>query len=230
MFAREFDEFACSKTVVAHFDGVPDFAIPDALRQQREKAGEILAIEFLGRCELPIDRTELVAELEHAAGEEAGYRVAGFGQQASIGGEARPLHREDEVVGRLLPPLHEAFGLLGPVIGAVDLDRRELAARIFELALLRQPLRIEDAAPWLESPAADADANFTDRLCGHGEGNTFITACFRACRCYPIQSSGTSSAAASFSIVASDPLRRPVSRSERKPSPISTLAARSACE
>src|SRR5271170_2462373 len=123
MFAREFDEFACSKAVVAHFDGVPNFAIPDALRQQREKAGEILAIEFLGRRELPVDRTELVAEFEHAAGEEAFDRLAGFGENPSIGREARALQREDEIARRLVAPFGEALGFLRSIERAVDLDR-----------------------------------------------------------------------------------------------------------
>src|SRR5690348_16569630 len=35
-----------------------------------------------------------------------------------------------------------------------------MLARIFELALLRQALRIEHAAPRLEGPAADADVDF----------------------------------------------------------------------
>jgi hypothetical protein len=47
--------------------------------------------------------------------------------------------------------------LLQPVIGGVDLDRAQLPARVLELALLRQALRIEVVPPGREDPAADAD-------------------------------------------------------------------------
>src|SRR3546814_12067991 len=56
-------------------------------------------------------------------------------------------------------PLLPARRLEGGVVGAVDLDGGERAAGELQLALLRQPLGIEDAAPGLESPAADADVD-----------------------------------------------------------------------
>src|SRR5690606_15295302 len=65
----------------------------------------------------------------------------------------------DEAVRRLVPPLHPAVGFEGGVVGAVDLDRGQLAAGVLQLALLAPLLRIEDAAPRLIGPAADADAN-----------------------------------------------------------------------
>src|SRR5690606_20516183 len=50
--------------------------------------------------------------------------------------------------------------LLQRMVGAVDLDRTELPAGPFELALLRQPLGIERAlAPLGVDPTADARAN-----------------------------------------------------------------------
>ena len=100
MLAREFDELGGAKAVVAHLDGMPDFTALDPFGQQREKAREILAVEFLGRGELPVDRTELVAEFEHAAGEKTPYRLAGFSKNAPVGGKARALDRKNKVVGR----------------------------------------------------------------------------------------------------------------------------------
>src|ERR1700727_1270972 len=58
--------------------------------------------------------------------------VDGLGEDAAVGGEARSLDREDEIVGRLVMPLHEARRLLRPVIGAVDLDRGQFRARILK--------------------------------------------------------------------------------------------------
>ena len=81
----------------------------------------------------------------------------GLGQHAAVGAEARGLHREHEAVGRLGAPLGPARRLEARIVGAVDLDRGELAAGIFQLALVGQVLGIEHAAPGLEGPAADAD-------------------------------------------------------------------------
>src|SRR5260370_12320161 len=74
-------------------------------------------------------------------------------------GEPRPLDREHEVLRRLVVPAPEARRFLRAVEGAVDLDRGQLPAGIFELARLRQVFRIERAAPGREHPAADADAD-----------------------------------------------------------------------
>src|SRR4051812_32364333 len=54
-------------------------------------------------------------------------------------------------------PFGKTVSLDRTIIGAVDLDRRHLAGGIFKLALLRQLVGIEVVAPWLESPAANAD-------------------------------------------------------------------------
>ena len=82
---------------------------------------------------------------------------AGLRQHAAMGGEARPLEREHEILRRLLRPAPEARRLLAAVEGAVDLDGGDGAAGMLELARLRQLVRIERAAPGLEHPAADAD-------------------------------------------------------------------------
>src|SRR6185437_10707626 len=53
--------------------------------------------------------------------------------------------------------LAEGLRRLAAVVGAVDLDRGQLAAGVLQLLGLRQALRIEHPAPRLEGPAADAD-------------------------------------------------------------------------
>ena len=70
-----------------------------------------------------------------------------------------PLSENTKSSGVSSGPFAEARGLLRAVEGAVDLDRGELAAGVFEFARLRQSLRKERAAPGLEHPAADADAD-----------------------------------------------------------------------
>ena len=74
-----------------------------------------------------------------------------------MGGDARRLEREDEAVRRLVAPLLPAVGLEAGIVGAVDLDRRQLAAGIGQLFLLLEVGRIEVAAPGLEGPAAYTD-------------------------------------------------------------------------
>src|SRR5262249_61586311 len=81
----------------------------------------------------------------------------GLGNHAPVGRELRTCGREPEIVRRVGRPFAKALRLLRPVEGGIELDRRELAAGVFELARLRQPLGIERAAPRLEHPAADAD-------------------------------------------------------------------------
>src|SRR5271165_3550778 len=127
------------------------------MRAAGAKSAEVVGVESLGRRELPVDRAELAFELGHAGCEEPLDRGAGFGEDAAVGGEARALHRKDEVVRRCVAPFPEAVGGLGAVIGAVDLDRGELSAGVFEFARMGQALGIEGPAPWLVVPAADAD-------------------------------------------------------------------------
>src|SRR3546814_20299151 len=50
------------------------------------------------------------------------------------------------------------------VVGAVDLDRADVAAGVFQLATLHQPGWVEVVAPRHERPAADAGADAVDGL------------------------------------------------------------------
>lgn len=73
-----------------------------------------------------------------------------------------PLDREHEALGRLVAPPLVALRTLQRVEGPVDLDRREPARGVLELAAMREPLRVEDAPPRRISPARDADADRHD--------------------------------------------------------------------
>ena len=71
------------------------------------------------------------------------------------------LQREDEIVRCLITPFAECGRGLTAIEGAVDLDRGELAARIFEFAPLRQIGRIKAFPPRLIRPTPDADADLS---------------------------------------------------------------------
>src|SRR5947207_2281580 len=83
-----------------------------------------------------------------------------------MGGVARPLEREHEIIRRLRCPASEAGRLLRGIEGAVDLDRGHTAARMRKLAHVRQTFGIKGAAPGLEDPTTNTDANhrMTTRL------------------------------------------------------------------
>ena len=76
-----------------------------------------------------------------------------------------PLTAEHEARRRLLRPRAVVLRPLQGVERAVDLDRREPACGVRELAPLRQPLRVEVAAPRRIAPAGDADVRPAER--GH---------------------------------------------------------------
>ena len=142
---------------MANFDRVTDCSPFDALRQQLQEALEILRIEFLGLHELPVYRPKLVPELHHPAGEKALDGFGRLGKNPPVRGEPRTLDREYEIVGRFVVPLGEAGRLLRSVVGAVDLDGRQLAAGEFQFPLLREVFGIEGLAPRLVGPSADTD-------------------------------------------------------------------------
>src|ERR1700730_3530361 len=65
-------------------------------------------------------------------------------------------------------PFREALRLLRAVKSAVDLDRCELTAGIFELTFLREFVGVERPPPGLVGPTADADPNRArDRCSAH---------------------------------------------------------------
>src|SRR6185437_9333901 len=163
---QQCNKFRRAKTVVADLDHVAQFLAAEFLRQQLQKAAEIGGIEFLGRRELPEQGTQMRAELGHAGIEKALDRVAGLFEHAPVHRIARPLDREHEPCRHLARPRSESFWRLGPVERAVDLDRGQPLGRVMQLLRMRQTFRIKHAAPRLERPAADADAD--SALCrGH---------------------------------------------------------------
>ena len=90
---------------------------------------------------------------------------AGFLQHAAVGDEPRSLDGEHEAVRHLARPFAEGRRRLRAVERAVDLDRGQALAGVGEFLRVRQALRIEHAAPRLEGPAADPNADMAFR--GH---------------------------------------------------------------
>src|SRR5262249_37844595 len=83
-------------------------------------------------------------------------RLLAVGELLAVHAEAAGLDRELEARRRGFPPLGPAVRLEAGIVGPVDLDRGEVARGVLELTLLGELLGIEDAAPGLEGPAADA--------------------------------------------------------------------------
>src|SRR6202022_4901137 len=132
---------------------MPQRAAIDLLWQQFEELGERAFIDRHVRGELPQDRPEFVAQIDDAARDEALENWPGTGEVGAVRRNARPFEREDEILRRLVVPAAEARRLLRTVEGAVDFDRRELAAGIAEFARLRQGPGGGDAAPRPKEPA-----------------------------------------------------------------------------
>src|SRR3546814_9505440 len=76
----------------------------------------------------------------------------------------RRLGRKHEAIRRFVAPFRVRRRLLGTVVGAVDLDRADVAAGVLQLAPLHQPGWVEVVAPRHERPAADAGADAVDGL------------------------------------------------------------------
>src|SRR5208283_3844625 len=154
---QQIDELRGSKSFMPNLDNMQNFVSFDGLRQQLEKSFEIGGIKAFRWKELPIDRPELFLEIEDAARKESLDRRFRLGEDAPVGGKPRTLEREHKPFRCLLAPSGKAFGLLRTVIGSVDLDRCQMAARIFEFPLLCETFRIKNPAPRREGPAADAN-------------------------------------------------------------------------
>src|SRR5205809_575086 len=101
-------------------------------------------------------RLVLIHALEASISE---VRRIAFAEARTRDAEARPFDCKLEILGDLFLPSFPTPRLLPTVEGGVDLDRGELARRIFKLFRLRELVRVEDPAPGWISPAADADAD-----------------------------------------------------------------------
>uniref|UniRef100_A0A0N4ZIQ7 EAL domain-containing protein n=1 Tax=Parastrongyloides trichosuri TaxID=131310 RepID=A0A0N4ZIQ7_PARTI len=121
---------------VAHLQRVAQPHAVLLLRQQLQKALEVLRIEFLGPHELPVDRPQLVAQHRQPLRQEPLETLGAVGQNLSIRAVTAGLDRKDEAVRRLVAPLRPVVGLEGRIIGAVDLDRGQRPAGELQLPLL----------------------------------------------------------------------------------------------
>src|SRR5260370_34316027 len=126
----------------------------ELLRQQFEKGGETGFVESHPRRELPQDRPELVAQLEHARAKEAVDRRTCRRQIGAVSDKTWALQRKQKILRRLIVPAAKARRLLRAVEGTVDLDGGDVAARIAELARLRQARPRKDNAPAAKHPIA----------------------------------------------------------------------------
>src|SRR5215471_490440 len=159
MAAQQIGKRERFEAAVTDFDHVAYRAAVEALRQRLEKSVEAGLIEGHPWRKLPQDGAELLAQFEHAAGEEAVDRGGRGCEIPAMCRVARSLEGEDKVLGRLAVPPAETRRPLRTVERTVDLDRGDLAARIAELASLWQARRVEEAAPRWVNPTADPDAN-----------------------------------------------------------------------
>src|SRR5689334_6901478 len=126
-------------------------------RQKLEEFAEICFVEFLGGRELPQHRAKAVAELQHAGIIESLDGISGLPKHAAVSSKARPLDREHKAIRYLTRPFAKALRLLRAVVGAVDLDRRQLRGRVLKFLRLREFLGVKYPAPGLERPATDAE-------------------------------------------------------------------------
>src|SRR5690606_2505488 len=97
------------------------------------------------------------AQRQQALREEGGERLLHATQLEHVGDVAAALDREHEVVWRLVMPAAETVWMLQRIEAAVEFDGGEAARGMFQLAPLRQPGRIEGAAPARIAPAGNPD-------------------------------------------------------------------------
>ena len=82
--AQQRDEGRRAEALVPRLHHVADAAAVERRRQELEESARNRLVEFLDRRELPEQRTEPVAQLEHAGVEEVLDRVAGLGEHAAL--------------------------------------------------------------------------------------------------------------------------------------------------
>ncbi|MNL47778.1 hypothetical protein D3C87_1705840 [compost metagenome] len=103
----------------------------------------------------------MVSQLNQSLRQEFLDRLASIRQNLAVRGEAAGLEREYKAVRHFRSPFGKGLRFLRTVIGAVDLDHRELARGIFQLPFLSELFGVECALPRLEGPAADTAADRT---------------------------------------------------------------------
>ena len=158
----EGDVAGIDETAIAHVQHMAQRPPARLARQQVEERGEGVAVDADAGVELPDQGGQPVVEFGDAADEILDLGAGGL-QGARLGDALGCLGGEHEARRRLVAPLRIGGRLLCAVVGAVDLDRRQLPAGVFQLAPLHQAARIEVGAPGRIRPAADADADAVDR-------------------------------------------------------------------
>jgi len=139
--------------------------LPRGAGQQREEVVDHLAVERHPLGQLPEERPQLAPELGDPRREEVAERRSRRQQLLHVGDEPAALHGKDEILGRGVVPLRVRLRRLQRIERAVDLDRRHLAGRVLEFALLSEPLGVEDAAPGCVDPAGDPDPHRAPDSC-----------------------------------------------------------------
>ena len=148
---------------------VPELEAVAARRQQRERAAEPVVVAVEVRRELPHDRAELAGLGQRLdALVVAADALGEVLKPLDVGHVAARLAGEREVLRRLLDPARDGVGRGQPVEGRVHLDGVEHLRVALEPAALREPVRVEPAAPAVVLPARAADANGPHRRARDG--------------------------------------------------------------
>src|ERR1044071_2889304 len=127
--------------------------------QQLQEGADIRRIELFSLVELPVDGSELRAQLRYSLAYERSDRIARAREYVADRAEPGSFEGEHEVVGRLVAPLSPGVRFEGGIEGAVDLDRRDCSRGELQLAARRHAGRIERAAPRLVGPTSDPNPN-----------------------------------------------------------------------
>ena len=111
----QLEEFVVAEAVVARLDRVAQRDAVERLGKQVDEAGDIVAVEFSARRELPQDRPELGPERGEALGEEIADAFGAFGQACErITQKREPLIANWKPSGAVFPHVSQLFGLWRP--------------------------------------------------------------------------------------------------------------------
>ena len=104
VFFRQRDELRHGEGRVAHFESMAQRQAFLLVRQQFQKALEIVRLEFFRRRELPHDRTQLVGPFLQPLREELAHRLGSLGQHLAVGDKTIALNRKDKTLRRFGVP------------------------------------------------------------------------------------------------------------------------------
>src|SRR5262249_55061045 len=101
---REFVERLTLKALMSYFEHMAELQPMQLARQKVEKSLHVSRFEFLRRSELPVDRTQSVAQLMYALRKEFRDGFLPVGELLPVGAETRRLYREHKSRRRFLTP------------------------------------------------------------------------------------------------------------------------------